>query len=325
MTNISLNYTQLFSTYLVFNYLPNILSLCLFLLQFIDIRYYIIYAEKEKFRQIVKKISEETYFGSYKYNNGRTFPSGFFVSWYCIGHFNTMDKYEDGETIQILCSTSFFNKITMEPRIESAFTKSSTTESSVSKSIRVYNRYGTYKRFYYDYINLDLSTVEPLGKQAEIVEDISTIFNKNKRATVFINGVSYAGKSSIGYLLAKKYNGRFCHSFNPTDPGDQIAHLISIMNDGDSDVPIIIVLEEVDVMINGIHTNSVKFNADIPTAVYNKSTWSNFLDDMIFYKNVILVLTSNTSKDKIDLLDQAYLRKGRINEYYTMNHSLGEF
>ena len=65
--------------------------------------------------------------------------------------------------------------------------------------------------------------------------------------------------------------------------------------------------------------------ADIPTAVYNKSTWSNFLDDMIFYKNVILVLTSNTSKETIDSLDQAYLRKGRINEYYTMNVSLGEF
>ena len=43
---------------------------------------------------------------------------------------------------------------------------------------------------------------------------------------------------------------------------------------------------------------------------------------MMFYKNVIVVLTSNTEKKDLDLLDEAYLRKGRIHAYYSMMNKL---
>jgi ATP-dependent Clp protease ATP-binding subunit ClpA len=39
---------------------------------------------------------------------------------------------------------------------------------------------------------------------------------------------------------------------------------------------------------------------------------------MIFYNNVILILTSNITKEAIDKMDEAYLRKGRVTEYYSM-------
>jgi hypothetical protein len=108
------------------------------------------------------------------------------------------------------------------------------------------------------------------------------------------------------------------------DPGDQIGYLINLMSSdsGDDDVPIIIVLEEADCIIQAIHKNTVILNKEVPTSVYKKTTWSTFLDDMIFYKNVILILTSNMSKDDIDSLDNAYLRKGRINASYSMNTPL---
>jgi len=94
------------------------------------------------------------------------------------------------------------------------------------------------------------------------------------------------------------------------------------MHDEDNTVPAIIVLEEVDTIIKAIHTNTVKLNKEVPTSIYNKSTWATFLDDMIFYKNVILILTSNESKESIDSLDPAYLRKGRIHATYSMNYPL---
>jgi ATP-dependent Clp protease ATP-binding subunit ClpA len=54
------------------------------------------------------------------------------------------------------------------------------------------------------------------------------------------------------------------------------------------------------------------------TSVYNKTTFNSFLDDMVFHKNIILIMTSNTSKEKIDQIDPSYLRQGRVNTYYKM-------
>ena len=42
------------------------------------------------------------------------------------------------------------------------------------------------------------------------------------------------------------------------------------------------------------------------------------MDDMIFYK-IIIIFTSNTSKNDIDKMDTAYLRKGRIDECFNMD------
>jgi hypothetical protein len=43
---------------------------------------------------------------------------------------------------------------------------------------------------------------------------------------------------------------------------------------------------------------------------------------MFLYKNVILLLTSNTPKSEIDKLDCAYLREGRVHAAYSMNENL---
>jgi hypothetical protein len=58
---------------------------------------------------------------------------------------------------------------------------------------------------------------------------------------------------------------------------------------------------------------------EMPTLIHNKTSWSTFLDDMVFYKGVILVLTSNTSKKDIDKIDSSYLRDGRIHKSYNMS------
>ena len=320
MSSISLTYAQLFGSYIIYNYLTHILNLLIFLLQFIDIRYYVMYSEKDTFREICKNIEKESYFGAYKHNKGRDCPGGYFIGWSCIGYFETLDKYEENEKIHIITTSRFYKKILEIKEVE--YVNSFSEEKLVPSKIYVYNRKGIYKNFYYQRISFNIGNITPIGQQEDIVERISEVYNKHNRAKIFIHGVSGAGKSSIGYLLAKKYKGRFCHSFNPIDAGDQISSAIHAMQDEDNTIPVIIVLEEVDTIIKAVHTNSVKINNEVPTSVYNKTTWVSFLDDMAFYNNFILILTSNESKEYIDTLDPAYLSKGRIHATYSMNEAL---
>jgi hypothetical protein len=193
------------------------------------------------------------------------------------------------------------------------------THQEISR-LEVFIRKGTYKNFYYTCLRLDISHINPIGDQTYIIHDIIDIYKQNGRATVFIDGVSYAGKSSIGYIVAKQLGGKYCHSFNPSDPGDQLSTLTSDVSI--EDAPLVIVLEEVDVMIQNIHAATLRPNKEIPTSVHNKATWSSFLDDMIFYKRVIMIMTSNTLKRELDELDPSYLRKGRIHAAYSMPNQL---
>ena len=83
-----------------------------------NIRYYIIYAEKDKFREICKNIEKETYFGLYKHSNGRDCPGGYFIGWSCIGYFDNREKYEDSDKIYIITTTKFYKKIIEVKEVE---------------------------------------------------------------------------------------------------------------------------------------------------------------------------------------------------------------
>jgi hypothetical protein len=92
-----------------------------------------------------------------------------------------------------------------------------------------------------------------------------------------------------------------------------------MMDIGTKDTPIVIVMEETDVIIDAVHNECIVKHVEMPTLIHNKTSWSTFLDDMVFYKGVILILTSNTSKDEIDKMDKSYLRDGRIHRSYNMS------
>jgi len=189
--------------------------------------------------------------------------------------------------------------------------------------IKKFWRQGQYKNFYYPSIKLDVSHINPIGDQVRVADDIIKLYKKKGRAVVFIHGVSMAGKSTIGYLVAKSLKGHYCHTFNPTDPGDHFQRMIGELNPRDEEhVPIIIVLEEANEIIHAIHNKTVQKIIEIPTPVHNKGTWTTFLDDLVFYQDVILILTSNESKADLDALDPAYLGLGRIDASYSMMNQL---
>ena len=282
-----------------------------------NIKLYIINGDKETTNLIIKKLSPTINISHIKYSNGKDAPTGYFWSWTSIGHIDN-NNHNDNDRIYIITTPSFYKEIIKQNEI--SFTIENDIIQEVPSKIIVYMRKGGYKNFYYNSTKLDISHIQPMGDQGPILDSIIDLYKKLGQATVFIHGVTCAGKSTLGYLVAKKLGGIYCHSFNPTEPGDRLSTLmVDIERD---DQPVIIVLEEADVIIKDIHQNSIKKNPEMPISVYNKSTWSTFLDDMIFYKNVILILTSNTSKDKIDALDESYLRKGRVHESYSMRNTL---
>jgi hypothetical protein len=77
-------------------------------------------------------------------------------------------------------------------------------------------------------------------------------------------------------------------------------------------------LEEINTLIRNINEGLVQKHKNITTQINNKSTYNTFFDDLIMYKHVIIIMTSNEDKPAIDALDPCYLRQGRIQGDYSM-------
>lgn len=287
-------------------------------------QYYHIIEDRETMNSILKKLKLEVRSATVFSVQNRTMIGGYFAGWRCMGVVEI--TYEEPK-LSIFCGKAFYEQLKeISQPIALDNVKGANAPIKVQDKppalvkIDVFVRKGTYKNFYYNKMKLDLSHIAPIGDQQEIVSKIACIYDKLGRATVFIDGVSNAGKSTIGFLLAKEMRGGYCHTFNPTEPGDHLTTLT--MEHMFEDGPLVLVIEEVDELLKKIYAGAVTINRDIPTLVHNKSTWSSFLDDMLFYKKVVLIMTSNTAKTDLDVLDPAYLRSGRVHAAFTMPAAL---
>jgi len=277
-------------------------------------KYYIIQSDKEKINSIIKKLIPFINTTHTKYSNGKDLPTSYFWCYKYCGYIENFNHTE-WDKIYIITTPNNYKELIEENEIlfENQIIEPLKEQP---KKIVVYMRKGGYKNIYYNSIKLDISHIQPMGDQINILSSMIENYKQYGQCNFFIHGVTYAGKSTLGYLLAKSLGGIYCHSFNPSEPGDQLFSLITDIERNDE--PIIIVLEEADIIIQAIHYEKIKKHPEMPIMVYNKTTWCSFLDDMIFYKKVIIILTSNTDKSKIDSLDSSYLRKGRIHESYSM-------
>jgi hypothetical protein len=292
--------------YFFYNLSPHYLFFIIY--YFFKIKKYVITGDKEVANLIMKKIINHIIYTEVTYYNGRDQPSGFFIGKKYYGYIEMKDG--NGPTVTLYTKEDTYKSI-MEQEKEVVFKP----KPIIKNKINIFIRKGSYRNLYYSSMRLDLSHIHPIGDQQTVIDSIKSIYNKTGHASIFINGVAGAGKSTVGYLLAKELNGSYCHTFNPTEPGDYLSNLmVDIRVD---DEPVIIVIEEVDIMIQKIDKGLEK-NNEIPIEIYNKTTWNNFMDDLIFYK-IILIFTSNTSKQDLDKIDPSYLRQGRIDEYFYMD------
>ncbi len=316
---------------------------------FTNLKYFFISEQKDTSHRIMKRLQKVAYATCVKNAMGKELPAGYFFGRKCVGYID--HTYEEVKFF-LITTEPFYQQLVANDFVDSAFVSESNAEANaeantegnaeanaegnaegnaetktkvkakiVQEFVEVYVRKGTYKNFYYGTMRLNLTHLQPVGAQIKVLESVLADFKKKRQLTVFIHGVSNAGKSVIGFLCAKALSGKYCHTFNPTDPGDHLYNLIADASPTDEN-PLVIVLEEVDIILEKVHEQSPKINKDVPTPIRDKSTWCSFLDDMIFFKNVLLIMTSNKPKEWVETLDPAYVRKGRVHSFYSMPDAL---
>lgn len=319
MTSIELFSYIAAASFSFFSFFMLFVTPCLFMSNMFGIRYYIVRKDDEKTRAIAKVLQIKTINSVTLFQHGNFYPSGYFINWNCVGYYNYMDMGDNvSSEIHILTTTKYFQTLFETEKTSVSFTnKTIIKDTTPPQALTIYSRSGSYTCGYYTRMRIDLCNLEPKGKQIDVTNDICDIFHEKRRGVFFIHGISGAGKSTIGFLVANKVKGAFCHTFNPTDPGDTLSSLLrdSVPTD---DNPTIILIEEVNTMIHALHNNQIQKHKNVTTCIHNKSTYNTFMDDLIFYKNVAIIMTSNESKESIDALDMCYLRKGRVDGYYSM-------
>lgn len=242
--------------------------------------------------------------------NGRDTPFGFIISRSggFVGYIREVTNNKDPTTeISLICTDATYERLT-----------GSIGKSTEKTMLTIYERMGHYYHLYHNKLFISVDHYISHPQQTEIINQIKVIYQTKSRAVSFIYGGPGIGKSTIGLLLAKELGGSLCKTFKPTDPGDNISLLINNANPK-KDNPLIVLMDEIDIMINRIHTGVVQTHKDIPVCILDKSSWNSFFDDMIFYENIIIVMTSNRPKEWIDALDSSYLRTGRIDANFVLN------
>lgn len=290
------------------------------LLKCYNIHKFQIQCDKEITNHVIKKLEKECSCTDTSLTKGfKKVISGWIWSKNLVGYIGYGESGEMNKLVIITTSSVFEELIKLPEDCLPTFTITKQHENT-NENISSFYRYGSYEHFYYSRVLLNLVNMRPTPGQALIVEDISRVFSKKKRCTIFIEGPPCTGKSSVGYILAKTLNCHFCNTFNPTDPGDTINKAIASMQDWlqDEDKPIIISIDEFDILLKNIHDNKIAINHKIPTSVTDKHSWSKFIDNLQFRKNLIMILTSNTSKADIDKLDTSYIRRGRVDLYHKL-------
>lgn len=237
-----------------------------------------------------------------------TRPRGIVVGMWYIAYFNEVGGsghlgLVTRTEIYIICTKAFFDFCTHpvhqgndEPEI-----------------VHIYDRTLCYYNLEYIKRELDVSDYIERNNQINIIEKIIDIYNKNKKVVAYIYGKTGCGKSTVPLLIAKKLKGSFCDTFNPTDPGDTISTIYNTVMPS-FDHPLILVLEEVDILIDNIHHNRIPNHKNISTSVRDKPSFNLFFDkiDRKVYPYLILVMTSNKPPEYLDDLDPCYLRPGRV-------------
>jgi hypothetical protein len=274
-------------------------------------------------------------------------PEGWIIGKWYIGYVHkTQSNRGDTSELLILCHKKYYNinisknedddatiaitNTTHTLHTANTFENNTNTNTNIKiNKFTFYERDGnSYYSLFYNNRRINCTSLTPRPYQQEIIETIHNdyITNMYNYTVVLLYGEPGKGKSMIPYFLIKwmlsnptnapiKYKKiSLVDTFNPIQPGDKFTSLYTKIAPT-KDYPLIIVIEEIDIMLNAIHTNTVLQHRDIPIQITNKIDWNMFFDrfDKGLYPHIIFIMTTNKSANYFDELDISYMRKGRVN------------
>lgn len=152
-------------------------------------------------------------------------------------------------------------------------------------------------------------------KQESLFKNIMEFYKTNNYCTVFLSGNPGQGKSYFSYIMAHKMGCYLSDGYNPTEPGTFLNMYYNRAKNISATKPLIIMMDEVDIIIEKVHNNKISSHKKLKTEIYDKITWNGVFDKVGYglFPFIIVVMTSNKDKTYIDNMDPCYLRNGRVN------------
>lgn len=257
---------------------------------------------------------------------GKNLPVGYVIGWNMLAYIQDDNSEDMDFYVKLFTNSKQFEQITKKEKLdEIQDTYIEPVDESDKGCLKLYYRSGCYRSMYWMSRTIDISTLFPTERQSLLIEQIVDMYFSRKRGvTVFLHGPPGTGKTTLAMLLALHMNATFGKTCNPSEPADQFGTLIERIEPTPTK-PHVQLFDEIDIMFNNVHNNKIKKHPEYPIEVFDKSTMNRFLDDLVLNKNVIIICTSNQTKDWIDTnIDPCYLRQGRFHMYLTLPHNKSE-
>lgn len=279
------------------------------LYRYTQIHYFNSEVDNVNTEKLLKHMKEEMTFMQYTFTfDGEQEPYGYCFSWKkrYIAYINQTGSSKRGKTK--------FTGIIYIGKLPPNIKKKEKEEIKEDESIEIY-----LARAYYNdtpqEIKLPFKGFEPKDDQLAIMNKIKDKYDDSKfnicRALVY--GEPGTGKSFIGKLLAKELDSKLCFDLRLDEPGNPLITLWKAA-DPTKDSPLIVQIDEIDVLIQKIHSGKVKNDHKwFRRMIYDKQTFNTFMSEYLpCLPNTIYLFTMNSDLDNIKALDPSYVRDYRI-------------
>jgi len=301
------------------SFIGNVWQLIILSLSLINIKLFRVNGQKlQQFSNTIKIASI--------WNNNE--PESWVIGYWYIGYIQSNDNMrgKPSKELLILCRSVFYENMINFANGNNldCNSKSNSKSKDIVKTLITYERSGSFYNINYEPYTLPITNMVEQQTQKKAINTILNNFKQDSErphTAILLYGKTGSGKSMISHLLVKKMikmdqykKVTLVDTFNPTDPGDNLCNMYHKINPS-VDSPLIIVLEEIDNIIDRMHTQSIIRHQDISIEIKDKSNWNTFFDkfNRSMYKNVIFIMTTNKSFEYFNDLDESYFRDGRIN------------